>query len=159
MTTSTIATCDHGIVTRTKRVIMDRDIYEKKWKLGPFSKKKADLKEQGKLDKYGRMTDSTPEAWKLLFGDESKATSIKDVAKALNVKEPAAPAEEEVPKKKPRKASLVSDASEGDAKKKKREAKAAEKEKEAKKDKKKEKKEKKEKKAKKSKKAADSDDE
>merc|ERR1712166_234001 len=34
MTTSTIATCDHGIVTRTKRVIMDRDVYEKKWKLG-----------------------------------------------------------------------------------------------------------------------------
>ena len=71
MTTSTIATCDHGIVTRTKRVIMDRDIYEKKWKLGPFSKKRADLKEQGKLDKYGRMTDSTPEAWKLLFGDDA----------------------------------------------------------------------------------------
>ena len=45
MTTSTIATCDHGIVTRTKRVIMDRDIYEKKWKLGPFSKKKTELKE------------------------------------------------------------------------------------------------------------------
>merc|ERR1711957_651346 len=57
MTTSTIATCDHGIVTRTKRVILDRDVYEKKWKLGPFAKKKADLKEQGKLDKYGRMTD------------------------------------------------------------------------------------------------------
>merc|ERR1719469_1040448 len=73
MTTSTIATCDHGIVTRTKRVIMDRDVYEKKWKLGPFSKKKADLKGQGKLDKYGRMTDNTPEAWKLLFGDDTKA--------------------------------------------------------------------------------------
>merc|ERR1711957_514551 len=60
MTTSTLATCDHGIVARTKRVIMDRDTYEKKWKLGPFAKKKADLKEQGKLDKYGRVTDSTP---------------------------------------------------------------------------------------------------
>jgi H/ACA ribonucleoprotein complex subunit 4 len=106
MTTSTIATCDHGIVTRTKRVILDRDIYEKKWKLGPFSKKKADLKEQGKLDKYGRMTDSTPEAWKLLFGDESKATTLKEVAKTLKV---AAPADgEEKPKKKSsRKASLV----------------------------------------------------
>ena len=57
MTTSTIATCDHGIVARTKRVIMDRDVYDKKWKLGPFSKKKAELKEQGKLDKFGRMTD------------------------------------------------------------------------------------------------------
>ena len=45
MTTSTIATCDHGIVARTKRVIMDRDVYEKKWKLGPFAKKKAELEE------------------------------------------------------------------------------------------------------------------
>lgn len=50
---------------------MDRDVYEKKWKLGPFAKKKADLKEAGKLDKYGRMTDSTPEAWKLLFGEDA----------------------------------------------------------------------------------------
>jgi len=154
MTTSTIATCDHGIVTRTKRVIMDRDIYEKKWKLGPFSKKKADLKEQGKLDKYGRMTDSTPEAWKLLFGDDSKATSIKEVAKALNVKEPvAAKQEEEEPKKKARKTSNVSDDAEDAKKKKKREAKAAEKEA------KKEKKVKKEKKAKKAKKAASDSDE
>merc|ERR1711935_916855 len=54
MTASTIATCDHGIVTRTKRVIMDRDVYDKKWKLGPFAKKKEELKSDGKLDKYGR---------------------------------------------------------------------------------------------------------
>lgn len=80
MTTSTIATCDHGIVARTKRVIMDRDVYEKKWKLGPFAKKKADLKEQGLLDKYGRMKETTPEAYKLLFGDAMKATSYKEVA-------------------------------------------------------------------------------
>lgn len=163
MTTSTIATCDHGIVTRTKRVIMDRDVYEKKWKLGPFSKKKADLKEQGKLDKYGRMTDSTPEAWKLLFGDDAKATTIKEVAKKVGVEVSAPAATEEKPKKAARKSSLVSNDSAADAKKKKREAKAAEKEAAAaeaeKKEKKKDKKEKKEKKAKKSKKAADSDTE
>ena len=50
MTTSTIATCDHGIVTRTKRVIMERDVYDRKWKLGPFAKKKENLKSAGKLD-------------------------------------------------------------------------------------------------------------
>lgn len=55
MTTSTIASCDHGVVARTKRVILDRDIYEKKWKLGPFAKKKENLKAEGKLDKYGRI--------------------------------------------------------------------------------------------------------
>jgi H/ACA ribonucleoprotein complex subunit 4 len=69
MTTSTIATCDHGIVARTKRVIMERDVYDKKWKLGPFAKKKEGLKAAGKLDKFGRVNESTPEAWKLLFGE------------------------------------------------------------------------------------------
>jgi H/ACA ribonucleoprotein complex subunit 4 len=91
MTTSTIATCDHGIVTRTKRVIMDRDVYEKKWKLGPFAKKKDELKSANQLDKYGRMTDSTPEAWKLLFGDPAKATTVSEVAKAVGKSIPSKP--------------------------------------------------------------------
>jgi len=132
MTTSTIATCDHGIVARTKRVIMDRDTYEKKWKLGPFAKKKADLKEQGKLDKYGRMTDTTPEAWKLLFGDDAATGStVKDVAEKLGKKVekkaeiPEGPGVPE--KKRSRKNSTVSDA---EGKKEKKEKKEKKKEKE-----------------------------
>jgi hypothetical protein len=35
MTTATIAGCDHGIVAKIKRVIMDRDTYPRKWGLGP----------------------------------------------------------------------------------------------------------------------------
>lgn len=35
MTTATIASCDHGIVAKIKRVIMDRDTYPRKWGLGP----------------------------------------------------------------------------------------------------------------------------
>lgn len=34
MTTSTIASCDHGFVAKIKRVVMDRDTYPKKWGLG-----------------------------------------------------------------------------------------------------------------------------
>ena len=83
MTTSTMATCDHGIVARTKRVIMDRDTYDKKWKLGPFAQKKEEFKKDGKLDKFGRIVDKTPEAWKMLFGDSETATNVKDVAKKL----------------------------------------------------------------------------
>jgi H/ACA ribonucleoprotein complex subunit 4 len=87
---------------------MDRDVYEKKWKLGPFAKKKEDLKAANKLDKYGRMTDSTPEAWRLLFGDPEKATTVAAVAKQVGVSVPSkasAPAagsdsEEEAPAKK-----------------------------------------------------------
>ena len=81
-----MATCDHGLVARTKRVIMDRDTYDKKWKLGPFSKKKEELKTEGKLDKYGRVVDTTPEAWKLLFGDVTKPTTLNEVANQVGVK-------------------------------------------------------------------------
>lgn len=35
MTTAVISTCDHGIVAKIKRVIMERDIYPRKWGLGP----------------------------------------------------------------------------------------------------------------------------
>lgn len=89
MTTSTIATCDHGVVSKTKRVVMDRDTYEKKWKLGPYSSKKEQLKTEGKLDKHGRVTDNTPEAWKLLFGEPDKAVKVADVAKQLGKTLPA----------------------------------------------------------------------
>ena len=65
---------------------MDRDVYDKKWKLGPFAKKKEELKQGGKLDKYGRIVDSTPEAWKMLFGDAEKATNIHEVAAAVQGK-------------------------------------------------------------------------
>ncbi len=159
MTTSTIATCDHGIVARTKRVILERDVYERKWKLGPFAKKKEGLKAAGKLDKFGRVTDSTPEAWKLLFGEPDQATSVQAVADKLGVKkekEPAAAAA--VPKISKKAAPVESDAaeeSEEEQKPKKKDEKK--KEKEAKKEKK-DKKEKKEKKSKKSKKQ-DSDEE
>ena len=160
MTTSTIATCDHGIVTRTKRVILERDVYERKWKLGPFAKKKEGLKAAGKLDKFGRVTDSTPEAWKLLFGEPDQATSVQAVADKLGVKkekEPAAAAAA-VPKISKKAAAPVENEESEEEKPKKKDEKK--KDKEAKKEKKdkKDKKEKKEKKAKKSKKQ-DSDEE
>jgi H/ACA ribonucleoprotein complex subunit 4 len=164
MTTSTIATCDHGIVTKTKRVIMERDVYERKWKLGPFAKKKETLKTEGKLDKFGRITESTPEAWKLLFGQPDVGTSVDAVASKLGVKKDmnGSKTTEAAPAKK---AAVVAKAeseeeSEED-KKSKKDKKAAEKDKKKeKKDKKKDKKDKKDKKEKKDKKKKkDSSDE
>jgi H/ACA ribonucleoprotein complex subunit 4 len=64
---------------------LERDVYERKWKLGPFAKKKETLKTEGKLDKYGRVNETTPEAWKLLFGEPEKGTSINAVASKLGV--------------------------------------------------------------------------
>lgn len=35
MTTSEIYSCDHGIAAKIKRVIMDKDVYPRRWGLGP----------------------------------------------------------------------------------------------------------------------------
>jgi H/ACA ribonucleoprotein complex subunit 4 len=153
MTTSTIATCDHGIVAKTKRVIMERDVYDRKWKLGPFAKKKEGLKAAGKLDNFGRITDSTPEAWKLLFGEPEKGTSVDAVANKLGVKKEL-PANGTTAKKATKKVESESEEDKSEDEKKVKKDKKAEKakEKEKKKEKKEKKKDKKEKKDKKKKK-------
>jgi len=63
MTSSEISTVDHGIVAKTKRVIMERDTYPRKWGLGPIASEKKKLIAAGKLDKYGRKNDKTPAEW------------------------------------------------------------------------------------------------
>lgn len=35
MSTSEMVTCDHGFCAKIKRVIMSRDVYPRKWGLGP----------------------------------------------------------------------------------------------------------------------------
>ena len=72
MTTSVISTCDHGIVAKIKRVIMDKDTYPASWGKGPFAKKKKDMIKEGKLDKYGKVNEKTPEDWKEIFGKDGK---------------------------------------------------------------------------------------
>lgn len=75
MTTAVMATVDHGVVARIKRVIMERDTYPRKWGLGPMASKKKQMVKDGKLDKYGRTNDSTPKVSKTLsctFEDPQK---------------------------------------------------------------------------------------
>ncbi|GFW15077.1 hypothetical protein TNCV_172241 [Trichonephila clavipes] len=63
MTTSTICTCDHGIVAKIKRVVMERDTYPRKWGLGPTASLKKNMVKQGLLDKYGNPNEKTPANW------------------------------------------------------------------------------------------------
>lgn len=63
MTTSTIASCDHGVVAKIKRVIMERDTYPRKWGLGPRASKKKLLIARGELDQYGKPNEKTPKEW------------------------------------------------------------------------------------------------
>lgn len=87
MSTSVIAMCDHGIVAKTKRVIMDRDLYPKKWGEGPYAKKKQQLVKEGKLDKYGKVNDQTPKDWKEIFDKKDfKEPAEKEVKEAKEVK-------------------------------------------------------------------------
>ncbi|CAN4083677.1 unnamed protein product [Withania somnifera] len=63
MTTAVMATCDHGVVAKIKRVVMDRDTYPRKWGLGPRAAMKKKLVAEGKLDKHGKPNDKTPAEW------------------------------------------------------------------------------------------------
>ena len=60
MTTSVMATVDHGAVAKIKRVIMERDVYPRRWGLGPVASRKKAMIKDGLLDKHGRPNDRTP---------------------------------------------------------------------------------------------------
>ncbi|CAI6376367.1 unnamed protein product [Macrosiphum euphorbiae] len=63
MTTATISSCDHGILAKIKRVLMDRDTYPRKWGLGPMASTKKSMIKDGLLDKYGKPNENTPDNW------------------------------------------------------------------------------------------------
>lgn len=69
MTSATMSTCDHGVCAKIKRVIMDRDLYPRKWGLGPKASQKKSLVAAGKLDKYGRPNENTPKEWLTSYVD------------------------------------------------------------------------------------------
>ncbi|KAL3315512.1 H/ACA ribonucleoprotein complex subunit dkc1 [Cichlidogyrus casuarinus] len=51
MTSATILTCDHGVVAKLKRVIMERDLYPRQWGLGPNASERKKKIAQGLLSK------------------------------------------------------------------------------------------------------------
>jgi len=105
MSTSVMASCDHGIVAKTKRVIMDRETYPKKWGLGPYALKKKKLVAEGKLDKYGNANEQTPADYKKIFGAAATKTPapVEEDEKLLKKKKKQEDEEEEVPVKKDKK--------------------------------------------------------
>jgi H/ACA ribonucleoprotein complex subunit 4 len=73
MTTVDLASCDHGVVATVKRCIMDRDVYPRKWGLGPKAQEKKKLIATGALDKHGRKVDGkTPKEWDASYVDYSE---------------------------------------------------------------------------------------
>jgi H/ACA ribonucleoprotein complex subunit 4 len=137
MTTAVMATVDHGVVAKIKRVIMERDTYPRRWGLGPVAQRKKGLIKEGKLDKYGRATDKTPADY-LAPGKVvvKKEEAVEEVAvkkekkiKTKDVEEVVEEVDGEQPEKKKKKKKDVEPSESGDdkqAKKKKRKSEAAE---------------------------------
>jgi len=93
MNTAVMATVDHGVVAKIKRVIMERDTYPRRWGLGPIATKKKALVKEGKLDKYGRRNENTPADYiALLTGQVPSSTSSATAAAATVATPTAAPA-------------------------------------------------------------------
>ncbi|QDS70129.1 centromere/microtubule-binding protein cbf5 [Venturia effusa] len=144
MSTVELASCDHGVVAKIKRVIMERDLYPKRWGLGPVAQEKKKLKADGKLDKYGRTNEKTPAKWNENYKDlaapapEAAAATPAATPAKIEAAKPEADSDEEMNNK-------SSPAPEEKSKKRKHDGETAE-EKAERKKKKKEKKEKKTKK-------------
>ena len=160
MSTVELSTCDHGVVAKVKRCIMERDLYPRRWGLGPVALEKKKMKADGKLDKYGRPNEATPAKWNTEYKDfnapldgssavpVAETTSFEDVTTAPAIPPSSATLDADV--------SMVSNGvSESGKKRKRHEGETAE----EKAERKRKKKEKKEKKAKKEgKKVEESDD-
>ena len=87
MSTVELSSCDHGVVAKVKRCIMERDLYPRRWGLGPVALEKKKMKSDGKLDvsrhfaltmwhwdtnttqKYGRPNEATPAQWNAEYKD------------------------------------------------------------------------------------------
>ena len=69
MSSVDLASCDHGVVSKIKRCIMERDTYPRRWGLGPIAQRKKQMKSTGQLDKYGNANEQTPENWKKDYVD------------------------------------------------------------------------------------------
>lgn len=99
MTTAVMATIDHGVVAKIKRVIMERDTYPRRWGMGPVAQKKKALIKEGKLGKYGQVTESTPADYLQVSTAAPLATIVPSTS--------TSPVEEKAEKKKKKKSSEV----------------------------------------------------
>lgn len=103
MSTVELATCDHGVVAKVKRCIMERDTYPRRWGLGPMALQKKKMVKEGKLGKYGEKTEATPAEWSKDYVDynrEQSGPSTITSAPAQQVEVVAEPVAEAVSPKK-----------------------------------------------------------
>jgi len=95
MSTAVISSCDHGVVAKIKRVIMERDTYPRKWGLGPKASIKKSMIKQGLLTSKGKPNDNTPKEYiegfpgvnlSALITTKEAQLDIKDAIKSVSLK-------------------------------------------------------------------------
>ncbi|EJF66567.1 putative rRNA pseudouridine synthase [Dichomitus squalens LYAD-421 SS1] len=103
MSTVELATCDHGVVAKVKRCIMERDTYPRRWGLGPKAVEKKKMIKEGKLSKYGEVNEKTPAEWTKDYVDYNRepiaSTSAAHAQTAPVAPEPEPAAVEASPSK------------------------------------------------------------
>jgi H/ACA ribonucleoprotein complex subunit 4 len=104
MTTAVMATVDHGVVAKIKRVVMERDTYPRRWGMGPVAQKKKGLVKEGKLGKYGQINENTPADVAKLLSNTS-GTTPPAVVEVATTSVPSTPTTEEKKEKKKKKKS------------------------------------------------------
>ncbi|KAH7281268.1 hypothetical protein KP509_36G038600 [Ceratopteris richardii] len=127
MTTAVMATCDHGVVAKVKRVVMERDTYPRKWGLGPRASMKKKLIAEGLLDKHGKPNEKTPKEWlrnafemePMMAGEDSEIAKL-----AATPTTPIAVPAKEMQTSASTKGELVQEDTEGKKKKKKKKEKS-----------------------------------
>ncbi|EKC98182.1 centromere/microtubule binding protein cbf5 [Trichosporon asahii var. asahii CBS 8904] len=81
MSTADLASCDHGVVAKVKRCIMNRDLYPRRWGLGPKAQEKKKMIKAGALDKHGKTIDGvTPDSWKKNYVDYGEQEAAANAA-------------------------------------------------------------------------------
>ncbi|KAI0335328.1 putative rRNA pseudouridine synthase [Cubamyces sp. BRFM 1775] len=91
MSTVELATCDHGVVAKVKRCIMERDTYPRRWGLGPKAMEKKKLVKEGKLGKYGEKNENTPAEWSRDYVDYNRDQPAAGSSAAAAEPAPAQP--------------------------------------------------------------------
>jgi len=126
MTTATMASCDHGVIAKIKRVIMERDTYPRKWGLGPVAANKKTMIKDGKLDKHGKPNENTPANWKQGYIDynvKTEPAASGDAKAEVKVEVKTEDGEEKKSGQKRKRESASEDSGESDSEKKKKEKK------------------------------------
>ncbi len=85
MSTVELATCDHGVVAKVKRCIMERDTYPRRWGLGPKAMEKKKMVKEGKLGKHGEKIEGiTPVEWSKDYVDYTRIHTSDIFSLAVN---------------------------------------------------------------------------